>query len=152
MLLANGKRHTRTHAHKLSLSDAHTNDNSDHNTTVRKDICVVPKGRRGHRNQEYLPLDLIQTRSNNTQSLLLTAPMPLSSAARNLSPGPAMGSSHDLCRSRGMVSIIMCACCSRISRRSLASADCVRAARCMEPSGLRTTEEQKRGDGEQTRG
>mmetsp|Transcript_9073 Transcript_9073/g.22456 ORF Transcript_9073/g.22456 Transcript_9073/m.22456 type:complete len:341 (+) Transcript_9073:2152-3174(+) len=69
---------------------------------------------------------------------LVTSPMPRSSCASARSLGSAMGSSQGLLRSLGMASSSVRCCCSLSSRRSLASADCVMAERCMEPSGFFT--------------
>ena len=64
---------------------------------------------------------------------------PRSSCAMWRSPGSGIGSSHGRLRSFGIESIRARCCCSRSSRRSFASADCVIAARCSEPSGFLTT-------------
>mmetsp|Transcript_85 Transcript_85/g.190 ORF Transcript_85/g.190 Transcript_85/m.190 type:complete len:439 (+) Transcript_85:1603-2919(+) len=65
-------------------------------------------------------------------------PTPRSSCARCRSPASGMGSSHGRLRSLGMESSMVRCCCSFSSRRSLASADCVIAARCRLPSGFLT--------------
>mmetsp|Transcript_15737 Transcript_15737/g.53725 ORF Transcript_15737/g.53725 Transcript_15737/m.53725 type:complete len:320 (-) Transcript_15737:241-1200(-) len=66
------------------------------------------------------------------------SPTPRSSAARWRSPSSGMGSSHGRLRSLGTLSWSWRCCCSLSSRRSLASALCVMAARCMDPSGFAT--------------
>ena len=53
------------------------------------------------------------------------------------SPGSGIGSSHGRFRSLGALSSAAF-CASLSSRRSFASADCVIAARCSEPSGFFT--------------
>ena len=65
-------------------------------------------------------------------------PAPRSSAARCRSPSSGIGSSHGRFRSFGTASITARCCCSFSSRRSFASADCVIAARCSDPSGFFT--------------
>ena len=65
-------------------------------------------------------------------------PTPLSSCARWRSPASGMGSSHGRFRSLGTESSAALCCCSLSSRRSFASADCVIAARCIDPSGFFT--------------
>mmetsp|Transcript_26715 Transcript_26715/g.58162 ORF Transcript_26715/g.58162 Transcript_26715/m.58162 type:complete len:307 (-) Transcript_26715:1112-2032(-) len=65
-------------------------------------------------------------------------PVPRSSAARWRSPDSGMGSSQGRLRSFGTASWRVRCCWSFSSRRSLASADCVMAARCRLPSGFFT--------------
>mmetsp|Transcript_3158 Transcript_3158/g.11400 ORF Transcript_3158/g.11400 Transcript_3158/m.11400 type:complete len:251 (-) Transcript_3158:1163-1915(-) len=65
-------------------------------------------------------------------------PTPRSSCARCRSPPSGMGSSHGRLRSLGTLSSMERCCCSLSSRRSLASAPCVMAARCRLPSGFLT--------------
>eukprot|EP00160_Parvularia_atlantis_P013027 Unigene2682_Nuclearia_a/m.8299 Unigene2682_Nuclearia_a/g.8299 ORF Unigene2682_Nuclearia_a/g.8299 Unigene2682_Nuclearia_a/m.8299 type:complete len:460 (-) Unigene2682_Nuclearia_a:363-1742(-) len=63
---------------------------------------------------------------------------PRRSAANVRSPAAGIGSCQGLLRSFGIASVSMFFCASRSSRRSLASAACVSAARCSDPSGFLT--------------